>query len=153
MLKKKWERSEAFAWEVLEHAPYGVLALADEMGAPYCIPVSPAVDHGHIYLHCARIGLKMEILKKNPKAALTAVSYYKAVSEKYTMSYASAVARGTMHIVEDDEERVHALRCISERYSRQDLDKFDAMMEQYEKAVHVLRMDVEELTGKEALNG
>ncbi len=153
MRKKKWERDRAFAWDVLEHAPYAVLALADETGAPYCIPVSPVRDGEHLYLHCARAGLKLELLEKNRKVSMTAVSYCKTVSEKYTMSYASAVVRGTAQIVTEEAERNRALRRISERYSAQDLDKFEAMMEQYGKAAQVLRIDVEELTGKEALNG
>ena len=78
------------------------------------MPMSPARDGRTVYLHCARVGEKLSLLKHNPKVALTAVSYYKAVSAEYTMSYASAVLRGQASIVEDDAERIRALRCISE---------------------------------------
>ena len=80
MIKKELERDEAFAWEVLDTAPYG-------KGEPYCVPMSPARDGRTVYLHCARVGEKLSLLKHNPKVALTAVSYYKAVSAEYTMSY------------------------------------------------------------------
>lgn len=153
MVKKELERNEAFAWEVLDTAPYAVLAMADEKGEPYCVPMSPARDGRTVYLHCARVGEKLSLLKHNPKVALTAVSYYKAVSAEYTMSYASAVLRGQASIVEDDAERIRALRCISEKYSGADMDKFDAMVEKYAKAAHVIRIDVEQITGKEARNG
>lgn len=153
MNKKQWERDEQFAWAVLDQAPYAVLSLADETGAPYCVPISPAREGKTVYFHCARIGLKLELLEKNPKVALAAVSYHKAVSEAYTMSYASAVLRGTAAIVTDEGEKMLALRRISEKYSAADLDKFDAMVEQYAKAAHVVRINVEEITGKEALNG
>lgn len=115
MIKKELERDEAFAWEVLDTAPYAVLAMADGKGEPYCVPMSPARDGRTVYLHCARVGEKLSLLKHNPKVALTAVSYYKAVSAEYTMSYASAVLRGQASIVEDDAERIRALRCISEK--------------------------------------
>ena len=118
-----------------------------------CVPMSPARDGRTVYLHCARVGEKLSLLKHNPKVALTAVSYYKAVSAEYTMSYASAVLRGQASIVEDDAERIRALRCISEKYSGADMDKFDAMVEKYAKAAHVIRIDVEQITGKEARNG
>lgn len=113
----------------------------------------PARDGRTVYLHCARVGEKLSLLKHNPKVALTAVSYYKAVSAEYTMSYASAVLRGQASIVEDDAERIRALRCISEKYSGADMDKFDAMVEKYAKAAHVIRIDVEQITGKETRNG
>ena len=51
--------------------------------------------------------------------------------------------------MEDDAERIRALRCISEKYSGADMDKFDAMVEKYAKAAHVIRIDVEQITGKE----
>ena len=153
MIKKELERDEAFAWEVLDTAAYAVLAMADGKGEPYCVPMSPARDGRTVYLHCARVGEKLSLLKHNPKVALTAVSYYKAVSAEYTMSYASAVLRGQASIVEDDAERIRALRCISEKYSGADMDKFDAMVEKYAKAAHVIRIDVEQITGKEARNG
>ena len=141
MINKELERDEAFAWEVLDTAPYAVLAMANGKGEPYCVPMSPARDGRKVYLHCARVGEKLSLLKHNPKVALTVVSYYKAVSAEYTM------------IVEDDAERIRALRCISDKYSGADMDKFDAMVEKYAKAAHVIRIDVEQITGKEARNG
>ena len=55
--------------------------------------------------------------------------------------------------MENEAERLLALRRISEKYSAADLDKFDAMVEKYAKAAHIIRIDVEEITGKEARNG
>ena len=69
------------------------------------------------------------------------------------MSYASAVLRGRACIVENEAERLLALRRISEKFSAADLDKFDAMVKKYAKAAHIIRIDVEEITGKEARNG
>ena len=57
MIKKELERDEAFAWEVLDTAPYAVLAMADGKGEPYCVPMSPARDGRTVYLHCARPGI------------------------------------------------------------------------------------------------
>ena len=153
MRRKEWERDENFAWEVFDAAPYAVLALTDESGAPYCVPLSPAREGKRVYFHCAPAGFKLELLIKNPQAAMTAVSYYKSVSPKYTMSYASAILRGKAQIVTDEAEKALALRRISERYSAADLDQFDTMMENYAKATHVVRIDVEQITGKEARNG
>ena len=95
------------------------------------------------------MGKKLELLKKNPRAALTAVSDWVVDSPEYTMRYSSAVAQGTARIVEDEEEKRRALYWLSERYSRADLDKFDAMMAKYAKAARIVRIDVDEITGKQ----
>lgn len=153
MRRKEWERNEQFAWKVFDEAPYAVLALADEVGAPYCVAVSPAREGKTVYFHCAREGLKLELLIKNPQVAMSAVSHCKPISPNYTMSYASVILRGKAKIVTDETEKALALRRISERYSANDLEQFDTMMEQYAKATHVVRIDVEQITGKEACNG
>ena len=73
MIKKELERDEAFAWEVLDTAPYAVLAMADGKGEPYCVPMSPARDGRTVYLHCARPGMVIgkggAMLKKIASAA------------------------------------------------------------------------------------
>ena len=149
MIKKQCERSDAFAWDVVDRAPYAVLALSDTDGTPYCVPISPVRRGKAVYFHCAAVGKKLELLKKNPRAALTAVSDWVVDSPEYTMRYSSAVAQGTARIVEDAEEKRRALYWLSERYSRADLDKFDAMMAKYAKAARIVRIDVDEITGKQ----
>ncbi|MFR4878489.1 MAG: hypothetical protein ACLUBZ_16560 [Ruthenibacterium lactatiformans] len=49
MINKELERDEAFAWEVLDTAPYAVLAMANGKGEPYCVPMSPARDGRKVY--------------------------------------------------------------------------------------------------------
>ena len=152
MRRAEWERGEAFAWETLDRAPYAVLALADKTGAPYCVAVSPAREGKRIYIHCAKAGLKLELLCENPKVAMTAVASCHPVSARYTMSYASVALRGRAVLVEDEAEKRMALRRISEKYAAADLDKFETVMAHYAQAAQVIRIDVEEITGKEARN-
>lgn len=153
MNRKEWERDETFAWQVFDEAPYAVLALADGAGMPYCVAVSPAREERTVYFHCARVGMKLELLAQNPQVAMTAVSRHRSIQPKYTMSYASAVLRGRAAVVTDRAEKALALRRISERYAPEALEQFDGVMARYEKAVQVVRIDVEEITGKEACNG
>lgn len=152
MIRKDLERDAAFAWDVLDRAPYAVLALADEHGAPYCIPVSPAREGSTVYIHCAGIGQKLDCLRANPHVAMTAVCACCPVSAEYTMSYASMALQGKAVLVEKEEEKTLALRRISEKYAAADLDKFETVMEHYAGAARVIRIDVERITGKEACN-
>ena len=59
MIKKQCERSEAFAWDVVDRAPYAVLALSDTDGTPYCVPISPVRRGKAVYFHCAAVGKKL----------------------------------------------------------------------------------------------
>ena len=68
MINKELERDEAFAWEVLDTAPYAVLAMANGKGEPYCVPMSPARDGRTVYLHCARVGGKAVSFETQPQS-------------------------------------------------------------------------------------
>ena len=71
MRMKKLERDEAFAVEVLKTAPFATLAMADDGGRPYCVPVNTVWHDGVLYFHCAGVGEKWEILKNDPCVCLT----------------------------------------------------------------------------------
>ena len=64
MIKKQCERSDAFAWDVVDRAPYAVLALSDTDGTPYCVPISPVRRGKAVYFHYKTIDKKMKLLKK-----------------------------------------------------------------------------------------
>lgn len=154
MLKKDRERSADFAWTVLEQAPYAVLAMSD--GAqPYCIPVTPGAcrEKGVVYIHCARVGKKREVLAKNARVCLTAVSRAASVEREFTMAFDSAVATGVVEEVEDREEKVAAMRILCERYDPKGMDLFDDVISRCLGGTCVLRIRVEEITGKQAYAG
>ncbi len=152
MNRKERLRDADFAWAVLEQAPYAVLALSDKAGTPYCIPVSPVADreYGVIYIHCAKVGKKLEMLRENPKTCLSAVSKSRSIPREFEMSFDSAVFTGTVEEVTDEGEKVKALLLLGTHYDPTGMDRFEEVLEKYLPATCVLRITPAEITGKQA---
>lgn len=152
MIRKERLRDAAFSWDVLEKAPYAVLAMTDGDGQPYCIPVSPVADRkqGVIYMHCAKVGKKLDVLRQNPRACLTAVSQARSLPREFEMSFASAVFTGRIEEVEDRQAKMEALRLLSQHYDPTGMDRFASVAERLVDGTCVLKIIPEEITGKEA---
>ncbi len=146
MRRKDRERDAAFAWEVFDRTPFGVLSLRDGEGA-YGVPISPARVGETVYFHCAREGKKQTCIARQPQASLTVVG--PVAPDYFGCRYRSAILRGRISPVEDEEERAEALRAISQRYCPGDMADFDAYLAPRLAATAVYRMDVTEITGKE----
>ena len=131
MRKVSREMPAAWALEVLDKAPYVTVSMADEEGMPYGLPLSLVrTDEKTFYFHCALEGKKLDILSKAPRVCLSAVTKCKpTVGPKdgsFTLEFKSAIAFGTAEIVEDDNEKIAALRAICERFLPKHMDAFDA---------------------------
>ena len=51
--------------EILGKGEYGVISLTGENGYPYGVPVNYAYHNDGIYIHCAKIGHKLDAIKKD----------------------------------------------------------------------------------------
>ncbi len=131
MRKKSREMDEQWALGVMRQAPYITVSFTDAVGKPYGLPLSLAsADGAHWYFHCALEGKKLDAIKAHPEVCLSAVSRCTpTVGPKdgdFTIQYKSAVAFGKAELVEDDKEKVHGLRLISERFLPGHMDAFDS---------------------------
>jgi len=153
MRRKDRQRDEVFAWEVLKTAPYGVVAVLTPDGAPYCVPVNLAADPAHraLYFHSAMEGTKIDFLRKNPAVSVNAVSVAVNVPRQLTTGYRSANAQGRAALVTDREEKLRALRLLTATFAPEKLATLDEYMagEGCPDHTQIVRIDVEELTGKE----
>lgn len=98
------------------------LAMADEHG-PYVIPMNFGYEQDVIYLHSSQTGKKIDILKKNPRVAVSFSTDHELrwQSEKvacsYSMKYRSVLAFGKVEFVEDREAKIAALNVIMKNYT------------------------------------
>ena len=108
MRKESREMPADWAWEVLKKAPYVTVSMCDTDGTPYAVPLSLAAVGEVFYFHCALEGKKLDILARNPRVCLTAVSKCKpTVGPKdgsFTLEFNSAIAFGVAELVESVEE-------------------------------------------------
>ena len=130
MRKAARQKDEAWALDVFDRAPYITVSMTRPDGSPYGLPLSPVrSDSRTFYFHCAGEGEKIDCIKANPLVSLSAVSRcaprYEAEKNNFTMYYNSAVALGRASIVDDDAEKIEALRLICQRFLPAYMDNFD----------------------------
>lgn len=119
-----------WALEVMHKAPYITISFIDSNDEPYGVPLSMASDDDkHWYFHCSLEGKKLDAIVSHPQVCLSAVTRCTpTVGPKdgsFTLQYKSAIAFGTAEIVEDDEEKIHALKLICERFLPMHMDAFE----------------------------
>lgn len=148
MRRKDREQSREFGLSVIDQSDYAVLAAVNEAGAPYCVPLTLAREGDALYFHCAPDGLKLDILRVNPRVCVTFVCEAVTNEQTYSVKYASAIATGTAHIIEDKDEKLFALRLLCARHAPSNPDGVQAHIDKYFHRTAVVRIDMEGLTAK-----
>ena len=109
------------------------------------------LNNTKIYFHCAITGHKIDIIKKQYKASFCIIDEDTVVPEKYTTFYRSVIVFGKAEIVEDDAEKMAALKELSYKYISKD-DK--AHLKEINGAWNrtcVFSLSIDYLSGKEAI--
>ena len=119
-----------WALEVMRKAPYITVSFTRPDGTAYGVPLSLACTRDDIwYFHCAPEGDKLDAIAVHPEVCLSAVTKCQpTVGPKdgsFTLQYRSAMAFGKAEVVTDLEEKVQALRAISQRFLPQHMDAFE----------------------------
>lgn len=150
MRRKDRERDRGFALEVIDSCEYGVAAMTDqENGMPYCIPLSMVRDGEVLYFHCALEGRKLELLRRNSRVCVSFVGSNVASEDDFTTYFRSACVKGTAFEVLDEQEKIHALRVLSQRLTPGAMPGFEEEISRYLGVTGVWGIRMEEVTGKE----
>lgn len=137
------------ARRILAEAEYGVLSTACDDGMPYGIPLNYALSGNNVYFHCAPEGTKLDNIRRDSRACLTAVLRQRNLGNRLTTAYESAMAFGVVHVVSDEEERQTAFRLLAGKYAPSlPEEALAAYLVKYGPKAVILRMEVEYLTGK-----
>jgi nitroimidazol reductase NimA-like FMN-containing flavoprotein (pyridoxamine 5'-phosphate oxidase superfamily) len=116
---------------------------------PYIVPLCFGYEKNRIYLHSAPEGKKMDLFSATPKVCIEFEKGVELVNAgqpcSWGMKYRSVIASGTAHIVEDEEEKRRALSLIARHYGAE-----DAIPPDSSGRLAVIRIDLEEVTGKTA---
>lgn len=161
MRRKEFEvRDRERMEEVLKKAGVGCLAFNGPDGWPRITALNFFYD-GRILWHGAVAGERFECLKKDPRAAFSAVSLQlylpsHLLSEENatsaTAAFKSVVVRGQCTTVDDPEERCTILNRLMEKYQPEGRFKKitpeDPLYSKVLKATGVYALAVEEMSGK-----
>ena len=89
---------------------------------PYIVPVSFGTEmiEGKVvvYFHCAREGLKVDLIRANPRVCVEGDIFIKIEPTDHgiTTRYESVIGFGECRFVEDMDEIVHGLKVLTEHY-------------------------------------
>lgn len=149
MRKGSRRQDSAWALEVFDKAPFVTVSMCRQDGTPYGLPLSLVrKDETTFYFHCADEGEKIDCLRNNPVVSLSAVSKCTPVFEEekmnYTEHYRSAIAIGKCEKVEDDAEKVEALRLLCERFLPLYMEHFDEAIARSLDRTTVIRISLTE---------
>jgi len=132
---------------ILQSAQVMHLALADD-NIPFVVPVFYVYDGKSVYFHSARVGTKIEILKKNPVACFEVSIDHGIIEDDlacdFEAKHRTVIGLGRAVFVEDQAEKVAALHRIVGLFTDK---KFEFPQENLNRT-QVVRIDIESIHGK-----
>lgn len=134
---------------ILRTGKYCVMAVSGDDDYPYTVPVNYVYDGASIYIHSAAQGHKIDALKRNPKCSLCIVDKDDVIPEEFTSYFRSVIVFGKADFVESMEDKVNVLRLLGDKYSPS-IDP-DAEISRFIKTVCIIRINIDSVTGKEAI--
>ena len=137
---------------ILDKCTVGHMAMVDPEGRPYVLPMNFCwEDRGDvvcIYLHCAKEGRKLDVLRNDPHVCFEVDCGHELVEAKnacaYSFKYESVLGYGKAVTVEDVDEKVHALTLLMKHQTGRDF----VMEPKHAAIVEVIRLDLDEIYGK-----
>ena len=152
MRRKRQQLSEAECVDILQTNTSGVLAVCGDDGYPYAVPLSYVYDGGALYVHCAKTGHKLDAIKACDKVSFCIVDRDHVVPEEYTTHYRSVILFGRARILEQEQEIRNAIEKLAIKYHPTDgKANRDAEIERSCKALCMVKIEIEHMTGKEAI--
>ncbi len=147
-------RDKEIIIDLLKTAHVGRLGTLSADGYPMVKPLNFAYHAGKIYFHSAREGEKIDDIRRDSRVCFEVdlpIALVKSAGSpcRAEYLYRSVIIRGRAHIVEDPAEQIEALRSLMEKYQPE--GGYGTFPEEKVKITGVVRIDIEEMTGKEDL--
>ncbi len=140
--------------ELLNTCHIGRLGTNGREGYPVIKPVNFAWSDNRIYFHSAREGEKMSDIGRDSRVCFevdlpVALVKSRGIPCRAEYLYRSVIIRGRACIVSDSEERLAGLRLLMMKYQPE--GGYGEFPEDKLKITAIVRIDVEEMVGKEDL--
>ena len=139
---------------LLRTAPVGRLGTIGAGGCPMIKPLNFVYKDGRIYFHTALAGEKIEDIRRDSRVVFELdlpIAYVKGDNNPCGARYLyrSVIVKGRAALVEDRIEHVRALKGLMEKYQPE--GGYGEFLEEKLAVTGVVRIDIEETTGKEDL--
>ena len=151
MRRNRQQLSKEECERILTRCTSGVLALMGDGGYPYAVPLSYVYDDGKIIFHSAIQGHKVDAIKRDSRCSFCVIDQDEVKPDEFTTHFRSVIAFGNIHIIEDADEKLQALRQLGRRYSPGNERGLQHEIDKSLSHVLMLRLDIEHMTGKAAI--
>ncbi len=138
------------ARKILKEARRGILAVNGDEGYPYAIPINYYYDEEaqKIFFHGARVGHKIDALKKSDKVCFTVLGPETVKDEQWAPFVKSTVVFGRCHLMEDTSTAGDRLRQFAMKYYPNE-ELVNEEINVSGKAVQMYVIEIEHMSGKE----
>ena len=134
---------------ILQQVQFGVLAVADDNGYPYAVPLNFAYEDGKIYIHGAREGHKADALAADPKVSFCIVAEATVKPADFTCAFTSVILFGTARELDGDEKRA-AIELLVKKYSADYWEKAQKVIPAVWDKFATFEIVIEHMTGKQS---
>ncbi len=124
-----------------------------EQEYPYVVPMHFGYEYAEnqlvFYLHCAKEGHKLDVMRENPHVCVELETDVELVSGgevpcKYGSSFASVIGRGKAELVENEQEKIKGLKLLMQNQTQKAFE----INEEMAASVAVIKVTVDEFTAK-----
>ncbi len=151
MRRFKQELQQDEIKRILQSNTSGVLALIDNNGYPYTIPLSYVYSNDKIYFHSAKSGHKIDAINNCNKTTFCIIDKDDVKPEKYTTLYKSVIVFGKVELVKSSEETLFAIKELGEKYyPHHDIE----LQQEIDKNINrfiIIKLEIEHITGKQSI--
>jgi hypothetical protein len=112
--------------EIIKKCDVCYVSMVDVNNLPYVLPFNFGYIAGEIYLHSAKEGLKIDILKMNPSVCIAFSCDHQLrfqnvdMACSYTMKYRSVLAFGKVEFIEDMKQKEDFMNLVMAHYTDRD---------------------------------
>jgi hypothetical protein len=117
---------------------------------PYIVPLNYGYKDNALYIHCAKEGRKIDILKNNPRVCFEIEGKTELKTRPkacdWTLKFESLIGYSNVEILEDRDEKIAGLDIL--------MKQFDGPQNEYSSkhvdAIVILKMTIESICGKQS---
>lgn len=170
MRRKDREMNKEFALDIIDRSHYGVVSMVDNDNTPYGIPLSIAREGNTLFFHSSKDGKKVKILDNNQSVSIAFVGQPNVpelytneeldeivkdkskinllISSVFTTEFESAVVTGKVKLIDDENERIEAMRAICIKFTPTKMKYFDLAVEAGLGGTNIYSVEIEDVTAK-----
>ena len=120
---------------------------------PYIVPLHYGYEYTEgiliFYMHCAKEGHKLDLIRSNPNVCIEVESDVELISGgdvacKYGASFASVIGRGRAELTEDVQEKIRGLSLFMKNQTGREFN----INEEMASTVEVIKVVISEFTAK-----